>query len=693
MTHCHTLLIEIGTEELPPTHLRKLSSALVESIGSQLQVEGFRWTAHDHFVTPRRIAARFTSLTSHSPERHVQRKGPAWTAAFDSHGAPTSAALGFAKSCHTTIEQLVALDTPQGKWLVFDQHIPGQPLEQVLPKIIESTLMTIPTTKCMRWGSGDIAFLRPIHWIACLHGTRSLSMEIFGIQTDQFTRGHRFHAPAAVALRDADHYVEELRELFVMVNPDEREQHIMAASQKIAHQHSGQAVIDPELLDQIVGLVEWPVVLYAHFDRTFLAIPQEALITSMQHHQKCFPIQNTLGKLLPTFILVSNTEPASLSSIIDGNERVMHARLSDAKFFFEQDQKISLETRRERLKTVVFQKKLGSVYEKTRRVTKLASYLASAVNASPIISERAAKLYKADLLTEMVFEFPELQGIIGYYSALHDGEPDAVAHAIRESYLPRFAKDILPTSPAGIALALADRLDSLVGIFGIGQIPTGDKDPYALRRQALAVVRILIEKNLSLDLFDLCHVARQGYGALIDEEVVPQVVTFCLDRLRVWSQEQGASSQTVDAILTNVITEPYDCHLRILAVSHFQTLPEAEKLAHANKRAKNILQKSGVNVAALSTTEIFPELLIEPSEKTLHDVMNDLHDVTEPLIAQRDYQNALIALASLQQPVDNFFDSVMVMTEEDDLRQNRVALLCRLCALFGKIADISRLAI
>jgi glycyl-tRNA synthetase beta chain len=693
MANHHTLLVEIGTEELPPRHLDKLSEAFALKIAALLSEQGFDCQEVEHFVSPRRIAARLLKIPAHSPARLTQRKGPAKASAFTPDGTPTPAALGFAKSCHIPVENLKIIETPQGEWLVCEQEEPGKSLQTLLPSIIEEGLKAIPATKRMRWGSGSLEFLRPIHWIACLHGDQTLNMQVFGMNASNLTCGHRFHFPHPTPLHNADDYVEELRELKVMVDQHERKQTIEQAVQKLAKQHGGMAILDPELLDQVTGLVEWPVPLYAHFDKSFLEVPQEALISSMQNHQKCFPIQNTLGKLLPTFILISNTDANPPTNIIQGNERVMQARLADAKFFYDKDRKTPLNSRLEPLKNMIFQKKLGTLYDKAQRVAKLSGHIAKLINAPVRTCERAAKLCKADLLTEMVFEFPELQGIMGNYYARHDGEPDEVAKAIQESYLPRFAKDDLPESLPGIAIALADRLDTLVGIFGIGQIPTGDKDPYALRRQALAIDRILIEKALPLDLNDLCETARRGYGNLFDEDIVPKVVTFCCERFKAWGQEQGATLQIIDAVMANHITEPYDCSLRVMAVTHFQTLPEAEKLASANKRARNILQKSGLMINPQQLLPIDPALLKDPAEIALFEALQTLQKATDPLIENRQYQEALILLATLQQPVDNFFESVMVMTDDEALRKNRVYLLCHLCALFGKIADISRLVI
>jgi glycyl-tRNA synthetase beta chain len=692
MANHPTLLVEIGTEELPPRHLPLLSAAFAQSLAEQLTAKGFACSKIEHFISPRRIAAKLYDIPTQSPSRRIQRRGPSLNAAFTEEGLPTLATLGFAKSCHTTADQLKTLDTPQGAWLVYEHEEPGQSLQAVLSEIIQTAINAIPATKKMRWGNGELEFLRPIHWMVCLHGKEPIEVTVFGIKTGAVTQVHRFHTPSTITLKNTDDYVDVLREHQVMVDPTERQAFIEKAVHTLAREQGGEPIIDPELLDQVCGLVEWPVPLYAHFDKAFLEVPQEALISSMQNHQKCFPIQNAQHKLLPTFILMSNTDATPPTLIIQGNERVMQARLADAKFFFDKDRQTPLQARVEKLKNMIFQKKLGTLFDKCQRVAKLSGHIGKTINAPHRVCERAAKLFKADLLTEMVFEFPELQGIMGNYYARHDGEPEEVGKAIEESYLPRFAKDTLPETLPGIALALSDRLDTLIGIFGIGQAPTGDKDPYALRRQALAIIRIIIEKALPLDLMDLCDAALHGYGNLFDEDIVRKVVAFCLDRFKAFSLEQGASVETIEAVLATGVTEPFDLHRRIAAVSHFQTLPEAEKLASANKRARNILQKSGLSINA-GTNGVDESQLVDPAEKALYVELLRHQSAVEPLIREQKYQEALILLASLQQPVDQFFENVMVMTEDEALKKNRIHLLCQLCALFGKIADLSRLVI
>lgn len=690
MTSDETLLIEIGTEELPPCHLARLSSAFAEKIGDKLSDLGITHDKIDHFATPRRIGAQIFNVPENQPLRLIQKRGPSLSAAYDAKGNPTMAAIGFAKGCGVDVSELQIQETSQGSWLHYEYEETGQSLAALLPSIILETIKSLPIPKRMRWGEGDFEFLRPIHWLTVIHGEKSLPVRLFHLTSSNTTRGHRFHFPQEIPIPHANDYPDLLKEAKVIASPQLRQEIIKQQIFRLAEENHGTPIIDEALLDQVTGLVEWPFPLVAHFDKAFLEIPQEALISSMQTHQKCFPLERD-GKLLPTFIVISNTEPMSPDNIIQGNERVMRARLADAKFFYDQDRKTPLASRLEGLKNMTFQKKLGTLYDKSYRICKLSSLIAKQIGAPNTLSEHAGKLCKADLLTDMVFEFPELQGIMGSYYALNDGEPQEVAQAIRESYLPRFAKDSLPQTQTGICVALADRLDSLIGIFGIGQMPSGDKDPFGLRRQALGILRILIEKSIPLDLKDLCQMAKHGYGSLIDEEIIPQVIAFCFERFKSWNHEQGISLQTLDAVMANQPTQPLDCSRKVLAVSHFQTLPQAQNLSAANKRVRNILQKAPS--LSRQTRDTSEQLLIEPAEKALFHSIETLKLQTQPLISQGKYQEALIVLAQLQKPVDTFFDEVMVMTEDEKLRQNRINLLSQLSALFIQIADISKLAL
>lgn len=694
MTTIDTLLIEIGTEELPPSHLDKLSEAFAEKISEEFASLGITFSQVEHYVTPRRLAARFSDIPSKQPHRTIKRRGPALASAYDKNGQATPALLGFAKSCGTSPDNLKKEETAQGSWLVFETEEKGQTLQDLLGPIIEKALNAVPASKKMRWSDLEISFIRPIHWIVALHGATPLPVQVFGMIASNISYGHRVHAPNALVINHADNYLNLLFEAKVIANHHERMMKIENECLQIAEHHAGQAVISKNLLDQVAGLNEWPCALYGHFDKAFLEVPQEALISAMQQHQKCFPVRNFQGKLLPFFILISNIESPSPEKIIHGNERVMHARLEDAKFFYDQDRKNPLASRVDSLRSMVFQKKLGSLYDKSMRIAKLAGHIAKLIEAKVALAERAGILSKADLLSEMVFEFPELQGIMGYYYALNDNEPPEVALAIKESYLPRFSKDDLPESPLGIALALADRIDTLMGIFGIGQAPTGDKDPFALRRQALAIIRIIIEKHLFLDLEKLCFLAAKSYGTLFDEAVVGQVLEFFMDRFKTLHQEKGINPQVLDSVLsTKPSCKPYDCSRRVFAVDHFQTLPEAQHLASANKRVRNILQKSGQYVLYKTLHDIDPTLLKEDAEIKLYEEILRLKEETKPLIQQGEYQEALVLLATLQKPVDDFFDKVLVMAEDEKLKNNRLSLLGHLSALFLQIADISKLAL
>lgn len=688
-----TLLIEVGTEELPPAHLNHLSLSFSKNLEAALSALGIPFEKAEHFAAPRRLTARFTQVPAVQPARIIRKKGPAKSAAFDTHGNPSPALLGFARSCQTSVENLQVQETSQGSWMVFESPSPGQAIEKLLGPLIEKALQQIPAKKKMRWGNHNLEFIRPIHWITAIHGKKALPLTVFELQADKLTYGHRIHHPEAISLSHADDYLPLLRKAKVIADHRERQKTIYTALQSTAQSMQAVALVDKNLLDEVTGLVEWPVILSGQFHERFLEVPSEALISSMQYHQKCFPLKSKEDRLLPHFLMVSNLESPDPSLIIQGNERVVQARLADAKFFFEKDKNTPLSYRLEELKGVIFQKQLGTLYDKSMRIAKLAGLIAQHLGDFSQLSERAGKLCKADLLSSMVFEFPELQGIMGSYYARFDGEPDEVVLAIRESYLPHFAKDALPRSMVGICVALADRLDTLVGIFGIGQAPVQDKDPFALRRQALAIVRILIEKALALDLRMLCEIARHGYGNLIDQEIIPTIMQFCLERLKAWFLEQGIHPCAIDSVLQPALTQPLDLSKRLLAVNHFQSLPEAESLAKANKRVKNILQKAEIAFNVQPLPPIDPQLFSEKPESDLFKAIEALKKQTDPLIEKAEYQAALIALATLKPAVDAFFDTVMVMTEDPSTRQNRINLLCHLQALFTQIADISKLTL
>lgn len=691
MTDKQTLLIEIGVEELPPTRLDKLGQTLQKALCDKFEQQKVPFSKAQAFVSPRRMAVRFFDVPSVQPSYQVQKRGPQLKAAYKD-GKPTKALLGFAKSCQTDIDSLTTLETEQGSWIFFEKQMPGKTLTALLPDIISEVILKFPFPKKMRWADLDMSFIRPIHWITIVHGSQELALSLLGLTSSQYSYGHRAHFPDPIKINHADNYLNVLRDVKVLADYKERKDIITQTTQQLADKVGGKAHIEEDLLDQVVGLVEWPVPLLANFSEAFLNVPQEALISAMQSHQKCFPVFKK-GRLLPHFILVSNIETSDPKNVIHGNERVMQARLADAAFFFEQDCQSSLYSRLDLLKNMVYQQQLGSLYQKSMRVSKLAGIIAEKLSASALQAERAGLLCKTDLVTNMVFEFPELQGIMAYYYAQKDNEPETVALALKEAYLPSHSKDSLPSEPIGVALALADRLDTLVGIYGIGLVPTGEKDPFALRRQAMGILRILIEKKLDFNLDDLLSIAHNGYGGLIDSEILIKIKQFCFERLKYWYLEKEIPSQVIDAVLAIETNAPYDAHNRIMAVFHFQKLAEAQSLAQANKRVKNILQKNKLTPLSSNSLSVNASLFEDEAEKILYKKLEELQNQTQPMIAHDHYQEALCLLATLKSAVDAFFESVLVMADNEALKQNRLALLSQLYCLFLQIADISKLAV
>ncbi len=706
------LLVEIGCEELPPKNLQKLQEAFVEYFKKMLNAANLSFTNAEGFITPRRLAIRINDLSVKQPDHYVTKRGPAKNAAFDETGKPTKAALGFAASCNISIDALSLQETDKGAWLVFEKNEPGKTAEELIPHLLTETLHHLPMGRRMRWGSRTDSFARPVHWIVLLLDHKVIQTEIFGIKSSNLTYGHRFHHPASLPISDPKEYESILENNgFVIANFEKRRKKIMDAITTIETEKKCHAIVEEALLDEVTGLVEWPIVLHGSFDKAFLDIPSEVLITSMQTHQRCFPLTDQQQKLLPHFLLVSNIQSKKTEEVIRGNERVIAARLNDAVFYYRVDKEISLAQRSLDLKKVRFQQKLGTLWDKSQRIAAMAEELASQVNANPVYTKRAALLCKADLLTQMVGEFPELQSIMGYYYALNDGEPVAVAKAIAEHVYPRFAQDTLPTTPEGIALALADRLDSLIGIFGLSNRPTGDKDPFALRRQALGILRILIEKQCDYDLKELLETAVYYYAAgsptrgsdlnqlfFIDAQeailssktnLVSELLNFCFERLKILYHNQGINPRVFEAVYVKRITNPLDFDRRIKALYHFITLTDSEGLTASNKRVKNILSKCDRTI--LKNTSIDPDLLKESAEKTLWLCLSEKKEVIPPLLQAKDYTEALKFLATLREPIDQFFTDVMVMADDLDLRHNRLRLLYRLRQLFLEIADISLL--
>ncbi|WJW75515.1 glycine--tRNA ligase subunit beta [Thiohalobacter sp. IOR34] len=689
MSERHDLLIEIGTEELPPKALRRLSEAFRDGVDQGLDKAGLGFGGIRAFASPRRLALLVEGLAAAQPDREQLRRGPALAAAFDDEGCPTPAALGFARSCGVAVEDLEKLETDKGTWLAYRSVEKGRPAGELVADIVGEALRRLPIPKRMRWGDLDVEFVRPVHWVVLLFGDQLIEAEILGVRTGRETRGHRFHHPEPLYIGEPAAYAPLLEtEGRVLVDLDARREAIRGQVIEAAHALGGEALIDDGLLDEVTALVEWPVAVSGSFDRRFLEVPAEALISSMQDHQKYFPVVDESGGLLAHFVTISNIESRDPTQVQAGNERVIRPRLADAAFFWEQDRRQPLEGRIARLGDMVFQEKLGSLLDKENRLTGSAAEIAPRIGGEASLAERAALLAKCDLLTSMVYEFPELQGIMGRYYAAHDGEPKEVATALDEQYMPRFAGDELPATPTGRALAIADRLDTLVGIFAIGQAPTGDKDPFALRRAALGVLRILIEGELDLDLEWLLQTAAGRFDpALGALEAVSAVFDFMMDRLRAYYVDQGVGLKVFEAVRARRPTRPLDFDRRIQAVAKFTGLAEAESLAAANKRIGNILRK---------TDEPIPEQLDEAqleeaAERALAERLAQLAAEVEPLMEAGRYTEALQRLAGLREVVDRFFDEVMVMAEDQALRRNRLALLRQLQGLFLRIADLGQL--
>lgn len=681
-------LFEIGTEELPPKDLPHLAEALEREICQGLTKANLRFGRVRRFATPRRLALLIRDLPSMQPDRRLERRGPALTSAFKD-GKPTRAAEGFARSCGVSVDELQTLETDKGAWLAHISIEPGAPTTELLPSILETALTNLPIAKRMRWADRSDEFVRPVHWLVALLGDEVVPVTLFGITAGRLTTGHRFHHPQPLYIVSPSAYAPLLEtEGRVIADFAERREAILAQAQAAAVEINGRAMIDPDLLDEVTALVEWPVAVPGGFEQRFLEVPAEVLITTMQDNQKYFPVVDTAGRLMPYFITISNIESQDPAQVRAGNERVIRPRFSDAEFFWNQDRSVSLMSHLPALRDVVFQQRLGSLYDKSGRVARLARFIADCRGGNPDWAERGAWLAKCDLLTHMVQEFPELQGIMGRYYAQHDGEPEEVSQALEEQYRPRFAGDILPGTATGQILALADRLDSLIGIFAVGQAPSGAKDPFALRRAALGVLRILIECGLDLDLEELLEYTASDFEPAIKAEtVIEPVFDFITDRLRTYYIEQGFRYDEIEAVLVCRPTRPLDFDRRIRAVAHFRQLPEAESLAAANKRIHNILRQTEGTLPF----QVDPHLLVEDAERVLAERLAESSAEVIPLMPAGLYTEALTRLADLREPVDNFFDQVLVMTEDTALRNNRIALLNELSSLFLRVADFSRL--
>jgi glycyl-tRNA synthetase beta chain len=677
------LLIEIGTEELPPLALANLSQVFETNIVQQLSALGFSGLESKRYATPRRLAVSIKNLPLRQPDQQIERRGPAVN-------APAQAVEGFARSCNVKVDQLQRLKTDKGEWFYHKSMQAGAETRERIPAIVEEALNKLPIPKRMRWGSGTAEFVRPVHWIVLLYGSEVIEASILGVDAGNKTYGHRFYHPKAIVLKNPDEYVAALKKAKVIADAAERREKIaeqvLATSKKIG----GYINLKEKsaLLDEVTALVEWPVPVECRFDKHFLEVPAEALVSTMETNQRYFALYDKSGKLLPDFIVIGNIESRDAARVREGNERVIRPRFADAKFFWEQDKKQSLDDFNERLKTVVFQNKLGTVYEKAQRISTVAVKIAAHTHAHAASVQRAGLLCKSDLMTQMVGEFPKLQGIMGRYIETYRGSPKTEAMAIEEHYLPRYAGDRLPESPEGQCLAIADRLDTLIGIFAAGLKPTGEKDPYGLRRAAIGVLKIMIEKKLDLDLRELLQEAATGFAPELKAgSVVDEVFDYVLGRLRSEYEdaENPFTPQQIEAVLSLRPTRPLDFDRRIRAVKLFSALPEAASLSAANKRIANILKKSGAaDVAAIRV-----DLLQEPAEKKLHAEIEKLMPQIEPLCAGGRYEEALSKLAGLRGAVDEFFDKVMVMAEDEAVKKNRLALLQQLHRAFTRIADIA----
>jgi len=684
------LLIELGTEELPPKSLKTLSSAFSNGIAEGLSNLGLNFDSVDSFAAPRRLAVRINGLDAQQQDKSVEKLGPNVKAAYDKEGNPSPAALGFARSNSVEFSALSTTDTPKGERLVYRSVEPGKPTLELIEQVFIQSLAQLPIAKRMRWGASRSEFVRPIHWIVALSDSDIVSINAFDITSGRTTRGHRFHSSDNIAINSADSYESQLeQEGKVIASFERRRELVEQGTKEQATLIGAHAIIEEDLLDEVTGLIEWPVALAGSFDESFLEVPAEALISSMKEHQKYFHVVDKDGALLPNFIFISNIESTRPQSVIEGNEKVIRPRLADAAFFFNTDKKRPLESRIVDLDKILFQKDLGTVKDKSLRIADLAAHIATLIGGDEQLAKRAGELCKTDLSTEMVLEFDDLQGIAGQYYATHDGEHADVASAMREQYLPKFAGDALPNTLTGCAVALADRIDTICGIFSIGQIPSGSKDPFALRRASIGALRIIIEKGFDIDLKPIVARAINAQQASCDNAAVEQqVLDYMFERFRAWYVEEGITAEVLNAVLAKSLSNPGDFAQRVAAVSEFAKAEEAQALAAANKRVANILAKA----ESLPDT-VNESLFNNDDERALHDAISTITAKVTPLYESKDYNRAFTELATMRAVVDSFFDNVMVNDDDPAIRANRIALLNTLHNLFGHIADISRLVI
>nr|WP_218059367.1 glycine--tRNA ligase subunit beta [Gilliamella apicola] len=684
-----TFLVEIGTEELPPKSLRTLAESFAANFIQQLDNANLEHGEVLWYASPRRLALKVLNLNDTQPDSQIVKRGPAVSAAFDANGNATKAAEGWARGCGITVDQAERIQTDKGEWLSYTQNQKGQPVVNLLCDMVKTALSKLPIPKPMRWAARQVEFIRPCHTVTMLYGDELVPGTILEIKSDRIIRGHRFMGEQEFTIDNADQYPEILEQRGkVIADYDKRKSIIKQQAEEEAAKLNGKADLTDNLLEEVSSLVEWPVVLTAKFEERFLEVPAESLVYTMKGDQKYFPVYDKQGKLLPNFIFVANIESKDPQVVISGNEKVVRPRLADAEFFYQTDLKQRLEDRLPRLETVLFQQQLGTVKDKAIRIESLSGFIADKIGADVEQAKRAGKLTKCDLVTNTVFEFPETQGIMGRYLALKDGESIEVATAIEEQYKPCFAGDELPSTAVSCSVSIAEKLDTLAGIFGIGQHPKGDKDPFALRRAAIGVLRIIVEKALPLDLVELANYATSLYGdKLNNKNIVDDIVNFMQGRFRAWYQEQGFAIDTIQAVLALNPTKPADFDARVKAVTHFRTLPEASSLAEANKRVSNILSKVEVTIPE----QINAALLEAGAEGELAKKLAILTNKLSPYFSESRYQDALIELSSLKETVNAFFDSVMVMVDNEEIRLNRLALLKKLQNLFLKVADISLL--
>lgn len=689
MTEPRDLIFELGTEELPPGAVRPMAEALAAALAEELSEAGLEHGRVDSMATPRRLAVLVEKLAPSQPDQPIERRGPALAAAFDAEGRPTRAAEGFAHSCGVSVAELGTLETEKGAWLAYRTVQPGQSAQRLLPDLIGRALERLPVPRRMRWGNGDVAFSRPVHWALLRYGDEVIPARFYGVESGGVTYGHRFHAPHPLELSEPAAYAAELKKHgWVIAHISEREKAIRAQVLAAAREMGGEVVIEPDLLEEVAALVEWPVAVAGSFDEEFLEVPAEAIVAAMQGHQRYFPVRGPDGGILPCFVAVANIESRNPETVRHGNERVLRPRLADARFFWNSDRKRPLAERLPQLADMVFQERLGSLRDKSERIAALGGEIATIIGAERDAVIRAGWLAKCDLLTEMVGEFPELQGTMGRYYARLDGEPAQVAAAIEEHYLPRQSGGALPETPEGRALALADRLDTLAGIFGVGLEPSGDKDPFALRRAGLGILRICIEGELSLDLRRSLEAAtKQLPEAAVPANLVQRVLDFLLDRLRGYLLEAGYRPDEFDAVAALGPSDPLDVRRRLDAVRAFRQLPEGDALSAANKRIRNIIRRA--DQADLEGPD--QPVQAEPAEEALAEAVAAARSQTRDALDAGDYQVVLERLAVLREPVDRFFDDVMVMADDPELRRARLRLLRETADLFMAVADISRL--